>query len=298
MKVYFLLILCYLPISLLAEGERSEHCSFERVCVIYVQDDSGFDVFFRNDIGTSQSIVTIEVNAKVENVIPSRELPFVAKLSGSSEVKFLRFELFDKKAKASLQISYNWILGDFDAKHDDKIIYELPFERGFRYRVNQGYNGKKSHSGANRYSIDFGMPEGSPVTAARSGIVVDMEDQNTEGGFDPKFLHHANYVKILHKDGTIAQYAHLSYMGVVVKKGQSVRVGQLLGFSGNTGYSDGPHLHFEVYRATTEITKETIPTLFRTESLDVTELLEGELHWRRESAMQPISSAIEFERSY
>ncbi len=297
MKFLLVCILSFLPALVQADGERSEHCSMDRVCVIYVQDETGFDVYFRNDIGTMQAVVTLEINAKYENVIPSRDLPLVVKLNGTSEIKFLRFELLDKKARASLQISYNWMLGDFDAKHDDKIVYELPFEKGYKYRVNQGYFGKKSHTGANRYSIDFGMPEGSPVTAARAGVVVDLEDQNTEGGFDPKYLHKANFVKILHKDGTIAQYAHLAYMGVTVKRGQVVRTGQMLGYSGNTGYSDGPHLHFEVYRATIEITKETIPTLFRTESQDVTELLEGELHWRREAPSQPISSAFEIDRA-
>ncbi|MCZ8157747.1 MAG: M23 family metallopeptidase [Leptospira sp.] len=289
MKVILFIILMFSQ-SVFAIGERSEHCSFERVCVISIQDETGFDVYFRNDIGTSQSVITLEVNARMENVVPSRSLPFVSKLKGSSEVKFLRFELQDKKTRAALQITYNWLLGDFDAKHDERAVYELPFEAGLKYRINQGYNGKKSHSGANRYCIDFGMPEGSPVTAARAGIVIDIEDQYSDGGFDPKYLHYANFVKVLHKDGTIAQYAHLSYMGVVVKKGQTVVPGQLLGYSGNTGFSDGPHLHFEVYRATVEITKETIPTLFRTHTQEVVELIEGEVYGKPELNLPPLSS--------
>ena len=59
-------------------------------------------------------------------------------------------------------------------------------------------------------------------------------------------LNMANHVRILHADDSIATYAHLAPGGVVVGVSQRVEAGSLIGYSGSTGYSTGPHLHFVV----------------------------------------------------
>jgi murein DD-endopeptidase MepM/ murein hydrolase activator NlpD len=56
----------------------------------------------------------------------------------------------------------------------------------------------------------------------------------------------ANFVRILHDDGSMALYAHLKTGGVLVRVGQQVQAGQQIGLSGNTGFTTGPHLHFAV----------------------------------------------------
>ena len=81
---------------------------------------------------------------------------------------------------------------------------------------------------------------------AREGIVVGAEGSNNRGGLSPDYRQYANYVIIEHSDGTMGNYYHLKQGGTAVRIGQKVAQGDLIGYSGNTGYTSGPHLHFSV----------------------------------------------------
>ena len=132
------------------------------------------------------------------------------------------------------------------AYHDSSYVYSLPIRKGKRVRISQGFNGKQSHSSTeSKYAIDFDIPVGSKVYAAREGIVVYTLDQFTKSG-GKTYVKKANKIVILHSDGTFAAYSHLQYKGTLVKKGERVERGQHIGYSGNTGFSRGPHLHFAV----------------------------------------------------
>jgi murein DD-endopeptidase MepM/ murein hydrolase activator NlpD len=123
---------------------------------------------------------------------------------------------------------------------------ELPLGCGYAFNVSQTHN-IGSHLQNDTWAWDFRMPEGTPVVAAHDGLVRMARGDSKLGGCDPKLAHFANYVVVDHKDGYEAQYLHFSQ--VVVKPGQWVKAGELLGYSGETGWACGAHLHFKVARA-------------------------------------------------
>lgn len=98
-----------------------------------------------------------------------------------------------------------------------------------------------AYSGKGHNGIDLGVPTGTEVRAARSGIVVGVG--NTD--IFPKCYSYGKWVLIRHDNGLSTLYAHLSL--AKVSEGQEVSTGQVIGYSGNTGYSTGPHLHLTVY---------------------------------------------------
>jgi len=84
--------------------------------------------------------------------------------------------------------------------------------------------------------VDFAIPQGTPIYAASDGVVAGARPN---GGY-------GNWIRIDHADGFATAYGHLSRFAPGIKPGVKVARGELLGLSGNTGRSTGPHLHFEV----------------------------------------------------
>ncbi len=123
--------------------------------------------------------------------------------------------------------------------------YHLPFLHD-RIRVDQGPGGEFSHRDPeNLHAVDFALPAGTPVLAAREGVVMQAEDGfDTAGTERADLAERTNFVRILHRDGSMAVYAHLRPGGILVHPGQQVTAGQRIGLSGNTGFSTAPHLHF------------------------------------------------------
>jgi murein DD-endopeptidase MepM/ murein hydrolase activator NlpD len=138
------------------------------------------------------------------------------------------------------------------------VIYRLPFAAGKRVTVTQGYGGKATHRGASTYAVDFEASVGTPIYAARAGTVVAVESGHNRSGYDKSYSRFANYILIEHADHTFAEYAHLMQRGVTVGIGRKVRAGELIGYSGNTGYTNGPHLHFEVLKVESAVTGSTV----------------------------------------
>ncbi len=217
--------------------------------------------------------VTLKIdasNVRVEHVRPETET-----YPAGSETEAMRIFPEDPTRRCSWRFHYNWVKGDVHARHDDTVLYLLPFEPGRSFRVTQGYNGTLTHFDQDQYAVDFAMREGTPVCAARAGVVVDLEESFGEGGRSKKHKDRVNFVSIAHADGTVAEYCHLQQHGALVEIGQQVEAGQRIALSGNTGYSTLPHLHFGVYSPVDGKRRQSHPVKFATRQGVIGEPAEG-----------------------
>jgi len=167
------------------------------------------------------------------------------------------------------------IIGAIDPDHDDAYQYRLPYGEHVSYPVIQGYGARLSHRGAEQYTVDFGMPIGTPVYAARDGVVALAEDSHDVGCWREECGRLANFVVLLHSDGTTGEYFHLLHGSVQVRVGERVARGALLAFSGNTGYTTAPHLHFGVYRTERDGQTQSLAVRFTTREGLIREPREG-----------------------
>ncbi|MDQ3201631.1 MAG: peptidoglycan DD-metalloendopeptidase family protein [Pseudomonadota bacterium] len=216
----------------------------ERQVYLDIQKQKGADsVFVRNDLYAPVEIELSFSALKNVNGAPSRPIRRV--LPARSRIRLALLTARQTGRPLVYVPRFEYSLGD-PSGAAMAYRYPLPW-RGGPFRLSQGANGQYSHYGPkNRYAMDIAMPEGTPIIAARGGIVVKTENKQTGRGTDPS----GNFVRVLHDDGTMGVYLHLQQGSVSVREGQRVSVGSALALSGNTGNSSGPHLHFVVQRNT------------------------------------------------
>ena len=209
-----------------------------------IKKQKGVDsVFVRNDL---YAPVEIELSfAGLQNVSGAPQQPIRRVLPARSNSRLALLTATQAGKPLAYTPRFRYSLGD-PSGAAQAYRYPLPW-RGGPFRLSQGPNGQYSHFGAkSRYAMDIAMPEGTPIIAARGGVVVKTENAQTGRGTDPS----GNFVRVLHDDGTMGVYLHLKRGSVSVREGQRVAVGSALALSGNTGNSSGPHLHFVVQRNT------------------------------------------------
>jgi murein DD-endopeptidase MepM/ murein hydrolase activator NlpD len=160
--------------------------------------------------------------------------------------------------------------------------YILPYQVGESFevwRTTSHYT--PGNRGVGLYAIDFQMPIGTKIVAARAGVVVAARGEFYDGnGEDLK----ENFVFIKHDDGSVARYFHLTHDGALVKAGDQVKQGDVIGLSGNTGQTTGPHLHFDVQKCGPNLPPnynqlpcgQTLPVTFRNTKPHACGLVPGE----------------------
>lgn len=170
-------------------------------------------------------------------------LPARATVPARSSVLVSRLRMADHARGDAPGLRLDTVPGSANASPRD-YQYLFPL-RSRDLRVTQGWGGRHSHSDAeNRHAVDFATDIGTVVIAARDGVVMQIEAQAGMAAAAMQPDGDANFVRILHDDGSMALYAHLQRNGVLVRPGQRVSRGQALALSGNSGNSAGPHLHF------------------------------------------------------
>jgi len=181
-----------------------------------------------------------------ENLRFSQPGPYEWVVPAFAEQFVLQLEAEDSKRSWAYEWTYYFVPGaPVNLDELGRPELGLPF-RGGPFVISQAFMGEASHkqNRESHFAVDIPMPDGTSIVAAKPGIVMEVERNFSRSGWSEEYADEANYVRILHGDGTMSVYAHLAPDRVEVVPGQNVAQGQLLGYSGSTGYASGPHLHF------------------------------------------------------
>jgi murein DD-endopeptidase MepM/ murein hydrolase activator NlpD len=167
-----------------------------------------------------------------------------------AEIELLTVSKEDPNAASTFEYEFAYMVGDPHAEHAPDRPYRLPFAIASSFKVSQAYPSAITHrDAASLQAVDFVMPVGTQVFAAREGVVIEVASEFHDSGLDPEVDGpRANIIRVLHDDGTMSLYAHLNWNSIRVTPGQHVGRGEYLADSGNTGFTTGPHLHFVVQR--------------------------------------------------
>ncbi|MFO7743755.1 MAG: M23 family metallopeptidase [Psychroflexus sp.] len=247
------LLLAFIVISSLCKAEQ-------RVKIYHEQTDNGFNIYADNNEFYPVSIQT-DFTVKNLTIVGGNKNVYVINAKNKKQL-LTSLKISNKKKEYKFSYRYRTNYGKHNNKgYDTDYIYDLPFKTSNKFRISQGYNGLFSHQNEN--SLDFIMPIGTELLAVREGVVIKVIEKNNENCGKEECKKFNNLILIYHPDGTIAKYAHIKKDGSKVKIGDKVSKGQLIGYSGNVGWSTGPHLHLEIFNQNID-NRETLKTKFRT----------------------------------
>lgn len=195
-----------------------------------VYDLLAFEMDFERDVRAGQKFsVVYEENYRDGQRVDNGAVVVVSFDALRGNVKMYRFRKSDKT------------VGYYDPNGNGAIksLKRTPINNA---KVTSSFSTRRKHPvlGFTRAhkGVDFRAPTGTPIPAAGAGRVVAR-------GFNRG---HGNFVKIRHNGSFETLYAHMSKFAKNVKVGTTVKQGQIIGYSGSTGLSTGPHLHYEIIK--------------------------------------------------
>lgn len=230
----------------LSPGLAHADCKEDWICIDEIHADGDIELRARN---LRSFPITYTLSVHTRNFAVPGPNTVTRTLSPGESAQVMVLDHRDGGGKDFYRYDYEWTIGSIDARHDDEQLYALPYATDRAYRVLQGYGSRFSHRGHEEFAVDFDMPQGTPVHAARAGTVARVEERHSKGCWDAGCGKYANYIVVLHDDDTTGEYYHLQQNGALVNAGDRVARGQQIGLSGNTGHTTMAHLHFAVYRA-------------------------------------------------
>jgi len=246
-------------LALLVGSSADADCRDDWICVDAI--DQGGNVELRAE-NLRDYPVTYTLRVRTDYFEVTGPKTVTRTLGPRESARVMMLERADGRLDGHYRYFLEWTVGDKDAVHDDAYLYAFPYASGRSFRVIQGYGSRFSHTGLEAYAVDFDMPEGTPVHAARGGIVARVEESHSIGCWEDGCGRHANFIVVLHSDGTTGEYYHLQKDGALVEVGDRVVRGEQIALSGNTGHTTMPHLHFAVYRASEWGNTQSIPVRF------------------------------------
>lgn len=224
---------------------------------------------------TESCPVSISLELTLENLKPGKENEKVFVIpEHSTHFRLTELNRIEKTGAVKYSFKFISVFGNVNlSAWYSSYQYDLPYKKEQGYLLFQGYNGRFTHQNEN--ALDFVMPEGTEIFAAREGVVAKVVQSNTESCAGKECEKFNNYILIYHFDGTFAVYNHIRYNGASVKQGDKINKGDMIAYSGKTGWATGPHLHFECYLPAWK-NRKTIMTAFRIEDGSASEYLKEE----------------------
>lgn len=243
-RVWLIAVFCYA----LSFSQFSTTYAANDLVRIETVKKAGSDTIIATNNSRMPVMVTLQLSSS-SNLASSRNWPIQVLLAGGQSMELVDVSAANRQFAYTLYSNSQVVQGDPRARHDAGVSYRIPFLADQAFQILQSADGPLfTHTTvATRYAVDINMPVGTTVVAARAGMVVEVVRQFADNGkAEAEFFDKANYVRVLHDDGSWADYVHLMQNSTQVQPGQRVDIGNVLALSGNSGFSTTPHLHFHV----------------------------------------------------